>query len=648
MDENNMNPYGDQPTNGAAQGTPFSQGNPYGGQPQQNPYGGQPQGNPYGGQPQQNPYGGQPQANPYGGQSQGNPYGGQPQGNPYGGQPQQNPYGGQPQANPYGGQSQGGASPYAQPGTNPYAAASAPYGTGATPTPPKAPKKKMPGWAKALIFGGIGAAILGVGLYFLLTLVVFPAKKTLDAAYDNSFKVEEMASTPLVKELGVKSLSENIKQSGGYFSFEVGLGSLGGEKTKGSSMKGEGLIDKGAKQLSAEGYLLQDGKSIVEADFYADADQTYITIQDLMNGYLAFSNKNIISGIKNSPLLDDKTKQALAVLPDISLDYFGDGPLISGLTGITGGSDGNSILSELWEQSKVSRAGSEDIYIGTDTINAKKFEVTIPKEAIQDAIGKLMDQAVASLGDGAYDEYLQQAGITSSQLKQYVDQYRSIIKSMITEDFKYYSYVYDEKVVSIKSEGTLKLSGVAINYDFGLITYSDDEKTVLSLKASLNVMGQKIELSGSVNSKKTGEGYVTDIEGSLTLAGTNYMGLSYSQTYNPSTKKITGSGSLQVEGSTALTVSIEGEVTELTQGKSISLDLSKIKVRSDRAEFETSLKATISTLDASGKSVKPLDSSKKVVNVMTASKDEIKTVIDEDSEEYKKFMDTLDEFLKSH
>ena len=615
MDDPNMNPYGSDPTNGTPQGTPFSQGNPYGTQSQT--------GNPYGAQ--QNPYGAQTQT-----------------GNPYGAQ--QNPYGAQSQAgNPYGAQPRGGVNPYAQAGTNPYAAA-APYGAGAAPVPPKPPKKKMPTWVKALIFGGVGAAVLGVGLYFLLTRVVFPPKKTVDAAFENSFSAQELFMTPLTKELGVETLSQNIRQSGGYFSFDL---AAAGENSTGDVVHGEGVIDKGAKQLSAEGSLQQNGKTIVEADLFADDSQTYITIQDLMNGYVAISNKNIISGLKNSKLLEGKSEllQAISSLPDFSLDYFGNGPIISGLTGLTGD---DSIMSELWDKSKVSRAGSETINIGTDSISTKKYEVTIPKEALQDALGKMIDQALNSLDDAQLERYLQQAGVTSAQVKQLVEQARSVIKNMITEDFKYYTFIYEDKVVSIQSEGTLKLSGVAINYGFDFVNYSDDEKAVVSLKASLNVMGQKIEISGSINSRKTGSVYEMNVDGSLQAAGRDVMSLGYTQSFDPSTKKISGTGSLQAEGSTALTLSVSGDVTELTPGKSISLDLSEIKVRTDAMETAFSLKATVSTLDASGKSVKPLDSAKKVVNVMTASEEEIRSVIDENSAEYKKFMDDLDAWTKSH
>ena len=49
---------------------------------------------------------------------------------------------------------------------------------------------------------------------------------------------------------------------------------------------------------------------------------------------------------------------------------------------------------------------------------------------------------------------------------------------------------------------------------------------------------------------------------------------------------------------------------------------------------------TIRALDT-GVTVKEKDSSKKVVNVFEATKEEIRAVVDPESEEYKKFMERL-------
>ncbi len=610
MDEQNMNPNaqnsgqdpyaGGVPTNGAPQGTPFTQG-------------------------QQNPY-----ANPYG--AQGNPYGARPQGNPYGAQggPQGNPYGAQPQGNPY-----AGVNPYAQAGTNPYAAPTT--GTvlnGNAPVAPKPPKKKMPGWVKALIFGGVGAAALAVGLYFLFTLVIFPAKKTVDKALESSFTMEELVKTPLCGELGMDALAETIKQAGGEVSVKVDMDSAAGKSLKGITVESDLAIDRGMKLLSGETVITKKGETVLDAEIFADETKTYVTIEDMMNGYLALNNQNIISSLAKSGLLSSKEAEALAMMPDISLNYFGDGPLISGLT--------ESIFnfSELWDQAKVSRAGKESLMVDGDSISATKYEVTIPKEALQDMLAKAMEQLATTLQGDQYADLLSRYGITGSQLQQAISTYGSMVKNMITEDFVYYLYLYDDKVVSFKAEGTLKISGIGINYNAQAIIYSGADKTVYSLNGSLGVMGQSIGLNASFVSKKDGANYKTSITGDLTIPGQDSIGLEYSHTYDPSTKKITGSGSVRAKGSTIATLSIDGQVSELTSGKSVTIDLSDVTVRAENQEVKFAMSATVKALDA-GATVKEKDSSKKVVNVFEATRDEIKAIVDPESEAYKQFMERL-------
>ena len=345
-------PFAQRPDNtyGQPQVNPYGQpqANPYG-QPQVNPYG-QPQANPYG-QPQANPYG-QPQANPYG-QPQANPYG-QPQTNPYG-QPQANPYG-QPQANPYTEQQAGG---YAQqPGANPYAPATSlnPYGAGA-PVPPKPPKKKMSGKMKALIFGGIGLVAIGVGLFFLFTMVIFPPKKTLKGAVEKTFDGSEgiIKDSPLIDEMGGDDIMKNLRKGG---SIDVQIKGKDGV-AKDVTIDLGVAKDDSAKRLSGKAVLSGNGES-VDAELFADENQTYVTVKDLINGYISINNQNVISTLANAPVLQDQDLSSLRMLNDFSLNYFGD---------FEGGMLSKFVLNEeFWDAVSVSSDGKDKINIGSETI----------------------------------------------------------------------------------------------------------------------------------------------------------------------------------------------------------------------------------------------------------------------------------------
>jgi len=633
MDEQNMNPFGQQGTD------PFS--DPYAQNAQQdpNPYAQPTQGaDPFTQQSQQiadpyaqgaNPYG-QQGVNPYAQQGT-NPYA-QRGANPYGQQgvnpyAQQgtNPYA-QQEANPYG---QQGANPYGQQGVNPYAQQPGvnPYSmNGGTPVAPKPPKKKMSGKMKALIFGGIGLVAVAIGVYFLLTRVVFPPKKALREAVDASFTMDQMVKgSPIMDELGITELSEVFNTSGGAVDLELTMKG-GSSKLDGLKVDVNAAIDKSQKKMSGEASISRNGKSL-SAELYGDEEQTYLMVEDLMNSYLAISNKNIISALKNSPLMSGQDLQALSMVPDISLDFF-NSDKVMGLT----------LGDEFWDKVEVSREGKENLTIGGDTIAAQKYDVTIKKETIQEKIDELISQYADQLSDPKYSDLLSQYGMSGTNIGSMVNQYKSIIKGMITEDLVFHAYTYDDRLVSLKADGKLKLATVSVDYNITVVNYGDGDKSVHSLEASLSVMGQKIEIKGSIISKKEGSAVKTEAVLSAEAAGSDIAHMLYSQTYDTGSKAITGSGSATVSGKELFSINVSGSVTELEKGKSVTIDLSQVDLTMQGITASFSAKIGMKSLDA-GVTVKEKDAGKPVVNVLTASKEEIQSAVksgDDLSEEFKK------------
>ncbi|MBQ9872194.1 MAG: hypothetical protein IJM27_09705 [Eubacterium sp.] len=611
-------PFAKRPDNtyGQPQVNPYGQpqANPYG-QPQANPYG-QPQANPYG-QPQANPYG-QPQANPYG-QPQANPYG-QPQANPYG-QPQANPYG-QPQADPYGQQ----ANPYAeqqaggypqQPGANPYAPATSlnPYGAGA-PVPPKPPKKKMSGKMKALIFGGIGLVAIGVGLFFLFTMVIFPPKKTLKSAVEKTFNGSEgiIKDSPLIDEMGGDDIMKNLRKGG---SIDVQIKGKDGV-AKDVTIDLGVAKDDSAKRLSGKAVLSGNGES-VDAELFADENQTYVTVKDLINGYISINNQNVISTLVNAPVLQDQDLSSLRMLNDFSLNYFGDSE---------GGMLSKFVLNEeFWDAVSVSSDGKDKINIGSETVTVNKYKVTVPKSKIDEWVDKAIDAALNSANNSAITKYLERAGLgDASQLK---DRIKPILKSIFPDDFPFWIYVEDERVVGAKLNGKLTIAAYSIDYDVEIIAYGDDDKSKYGITGSITMMGQKIGLTATCTTTKEGNSVKTNVILSLEAANVKAIDANYNQTYDTSSKTITGSGSLSVKNEEVAQISVNGKVTESTSGKSFSLELDDIKLTAQGKSMSFSMKADVKTLEG-GATVASKDDSKKVCNIGTCTKEELKAMSSEE------------------
>ena len=623
MDEQNLNgsenkysmatdPYGaEQNPYGAAQQNPYGAG--------QNPYGAAGQ-NPYGAG--QTPYGGA-QQNPYGAEqgacgTNGNPYGAEQgaygtNGNPYGAQ--QGAYG--TNGNPYGAQQ--GGNPYGA-GQNPYAAAN-----GAPIVPPKPPRKKMSKKAKILIFGGIGLAAVAVAAVFLCLYVFFPAKKTVKAAIDGMLSSDNVVSkSVLMKELGMDTLSQNFAREGGQIKLDLTMDgeAVSSQKT---GVDAELDLDKAAKKLSGELELERNGEKFVEAELFADEERTYVTVKDLMKGYLSVTNKDILNSIMNSPLgkemMSHSSVSMPSNIPKIDLNFFAESNSIN-MEAFT--SDDNV----LWKDSKVGREGSEKLAIGSEMVSAKKYSVTIPKETLKNLVENYMDVALNAAGNTQF------GSIDPSQIK-------SLMSGIFKDDFVYYVYVLDDKVISIKANGKLTVVMYSLDYNIDFVNYSSDTQNTLSFSLSLGMGGMNaIEAKFSSITKNEGDQLKTDVTLTLTAANTAEISGSYSQTYNKSAKTFSGSGSLTQSGNSIGKIALEGKVEEQEAGKKLKLQLDNFAISSSSGQEIMKLEGSIEikTKDG-GIEVESMDSSKPVVKIEADSKEEIKAIIDPESEEYKKFIE---------
>ena len=616
MDEQNNNPM-----------------NPYGTDEIHDPYGinnAQESGgtqNPYGMNNAQNPYGMNNAQNPYGTNGAQNPYGMNNAQKPYGTNGAQNPYGMNNAQNPYG--AAGAQNPYGQ----------TPYGN---VEPPKPPKKKMSGKTKALLFGGIGLAVIAAAVIVLFVFVLLPAKnrKTVKNAIDNMLGAEGIFSnTMLIKELGVDEISTNFSSEGGEVSAELQIGP--GDSEGYMSVDADIAIDKTAKQMSGCLELGVKGEEILDVDVFADAEQTYVTVEDLLNGYLAINNKNIISGLKNSWLMEkipEKAKTLFNALPDFSLDFFSTAASGSfSLEWLT--SDDN----KFWKESKIKSEGSEDLYAGSESISAKKYSVTIPKETLQQGISDLLDSSMSALSSSGIGSILGSSilsGASSANISQYLTQIKALISSMFKDDLVIYVYIKDDKLVSAKASMDLNLMSYTINAEVDLSSYTAGSQSILNLSGGISIMGKKVEVKASSVTKEEGDSLKTNVFIDVNAMGKEIVSGHYDQTYSKTSQDFDGSGSLSVNGASLGSISLKGKITEIDKGKKLSLHIDELSLTSSKGKTAAKVSGdvTIKTKSA-GIDVKSRDTGKPVANLFSGSKEDAAAVLDENSEGYKKFIE---------
>ena len=479
--------------------------------------------------------------------------------------------------------------------------------------------------AKILIFGGIGLAAVAVAAVFLCLYVFFPAKKTVKAAIDGMLSSDNVVSkSVLMKELGMDTLSQNFAREGGQIKLDLTMDgeAVSSQKT---GVDAELDLDKAAKKLSGELELERNGEKFVEAELFADEERTYVTVKDLMKGYLSVTNKDILNSIMNSPLgkemMSHSSVSMPSNIPKIDLNFFAESNSIN-MEAFT--SDDNV----LWKDSKVGREGSEKLAIGSEMVSAKKYSVTIPKETLKNLVENYMDVALNAAGNTQF------GSIDPSQIK-------SLMSGIFKDDFVYYVYVLDDKVISIKANGKLTVVMYSLDYNIDFVNYSSDTQNTLSFSLSLGMGGMNaIEAKFSSITKNEGDQLKTDVTLTLTAANTAEISGSYSQTYNKSARTFSGSGSLTQSGNSIGKIALEGKVEEQESGKKLKLQLDNFAISSSSGQEIMKLEGSIEikTKDG-GIEVESMDSSKPVVKIEADSREEIKAIIDPESEEYKKFIE---------
>ena len=317
---------------------------------------------------------------------------------------------------------------------------------------PKKPKKPLSGGAIAGIITACAAlvALVVCGIIFIPKMFKSPKDK-VKAAFEKTFDRSDEAvevNNKLIEEGGEVKLAFKSDQIAGQdFPAEFNLDMIYAPKDK---------------LVNSDLNIKLSGDDILVVKLIGTEDETYIAVPDLIKGYFALPNKDFGATFANSPL-----GQAMGIdasqFQDVSFNYFD--------ISTEKAADGKTIFDKIWDKSEVKKDGKKSISVNGKTVKAKKYIVTIPKDAILDELETTINEY---MGD-----YAEQYGLSTSDL-------RTALSTVLGGDIVANVYVKDDKVVKIECKNEAGM----INYNIWL----DYDSDAIAGECTLSAMGSEVSI----------------------------------------------------------------------------------------------------------------------------------------------------------
>ena len=496
------------------------------------------------------------------------------------------------------------------------------------PKPKMDPKKKK---MIILISSIIAGLIIILGSVYAL---FFTPKKRLKRAMDATAERQyRLSASPYDEILGSKQIADTYLEKGGKVDFSISLNNVAeNSSVTDMEMGGNVSIDKSAKKMSGGFTFGYSGESIFDAEFFGNEEKTYILLKDILDGYLSINNKDVFNQMKNAPLFRDADMDN-AEMPSFDINYF-QGVSIEDASGSV-----NQMQDDLWKESKVKSVGSETLDLGGESVKCKVYEVTVPKDKLQDYMDKLAESSIEILtNNAATSEALQQSGTNIEELK---TQLKMMYRSFIVEDFIYKVYVKKGHVAAYSSKGRINLMSIRLEYD--VMLKNTGKENVLStgeLIATLGVQGAGVTIYAKYGSEKNGNEIDTFIDGHISSMG-SAINFKYDQKYDTGSGEISLTGGISSNAEELMNIDGSGSIDNINKGKSYTINLNDIEIKSHgRMMISFDASAGISTEPE----IHEMDSSKKVIDLFTVTRDEFEAFQEENRdriEAYKKRVEEI-------
>ena len=531
----------------------------------------------------------------------------------------------------------------------------------------KKPKKPMTkGKLAALIGGGIAiVAAVVCGVIFLPRIFKSDKEVVLDA-------IEETFDSYIQNDiqdeiLGSQQILEKYRTQGGT-SESTGSISIGeGNDSNQLGYSVTSAIDQKKKEMSSEYAVTVGDTDLLSVNMYADEDKMYVSVPELLNGYLAYPTDNPLGAMANSPLGESMGLDA-SLLSGYSMDIFSTDKKNSGVA-----SGYVDALETIWDAAKFEKQGKAKITVNGETITAKEYYVTWSKKDLQDACTSAIDGLTEAVTGS--ESTLDQLGVSADDYEYYMDQLKAMVPSIIKKDLQFKVYVKGKKAVKLTCKDTLSIMGmVKVDYDFWLDAGDDDLSGNLSFDASGTSVGVKFEAHdinkntyGSAKvfygDKEIGVDFTKDVvENGDTVTTTSkvsaasYLSVDIVKNYNKSDNSFDNTISANIVGADTYVVNFKGAFKDIKKGVSYVLDIDSFEVKAaNKTICSGSMKQA---MDTGNLAVKPMDSSLQVYDVETMTEDVLQEIADEsealieawidklgDSEEFRKFSSFLENLL---
>ncbi len=362
------------------------------------------------------------------------------------------------------------------------------------PKKQKAPKVKKPltGGKIAAIIGGSVAliALIVCGIIFIPKLFK-PAKDVVVDAFENTFAttVDKDDESYMEDVIGINEMNETFSSTGGEINTDITLLSVAGVEapylmTAGINAK----IDYVGKLANTTIFFDVDDTNVATLNIIGNETDTYLQLQDIIDGYFTLPNENILIALQDSPLGQEL---GLYDMPEFTMDYFGT---VAETTEIN--SDAVSAVETLWDKVEVEKEGKAKIEVNGEKVTAKEYVVTFPEDALKDSLESLVDSIFT---DEYLAEYAATSGMTAEELQTTVDTIKSLIPTLVQDDLVAKVYIKDDKVVKITSEGDTNIYGVTLGYE----TFLDVDDEQMSGEFVLDLMGEKMTVSLDIEDMNT-------------------------------------------------------------------------------------------------------------------------------------------------
>ena len=485
--------------------------------------------------------------------------------------------------------------------------------------PAKAPKKKMSKKAKVTLFSILGVIAALVVVAAVLLLTVFSPKKRLRKAVEATANVNrQVSASPLNEALGADKISKEMLKNGGMARFGLTFKEIDDTNFYNSGFDSTCILDRQNKKFSADLEFVSDNKTLGDLLVLADENMTYLTFKDVVKGYLAFDNKNVISKYNNSAIAKE-SGQKIEGVQDFDIDVFGgDSKDLSAEVD----KKAKEFSDKIWSESKVKFKGFKKRDLDGKKVTCQKFIATVPEEVIEEIISDGLDEYADLMKQEAFAAALAQAGTSPEDIQEIIDETKGQIKQLITDDLDIEVYTY--KGVVAEYVINTKVSIVKIKIDVKH-TGTDDILSATDIDYEVSATGYKVTGNISYGSNKVKDGINTFGKFSVNIPETGEVKAEYDQTYNTKEGTITGSGKIVAIDEEVMTMSVNGTV-EVDKGKSFLVDLTDVTVEVDDVKASFGCKFGMGVLSADTKPIE-VDSSAKVLNIFEASVDDLEEFI---------------------